>query len=183
MTLVVSTSSPLASVAWIDADGELMASASRMAPQAASQACLSLLEELGIGVEQAERFVADVGPGSFTGTRVGVVLVKTWAWNYGKPCAGVPSFDLISRLSPAGLAHRKGEWWVRNPGAEPLLLESVMLPEGVIGYGFGVEPPTYPLAERVCLDSLNWVSAEQLTPEYGAPPSISTPKKRSGGAA
>ncbi len=56
-----------------------------------------------------------VGPGSFTGLRVGVTAAKVLAWASGCSLVGISAFDL--------LAHRCGRWAVHSwPDAESLEL-------------------------------------------------------------
>ena len=100
MIIAFSTSSAWASVAMVDRRLGVLWSGSEYAPQAASGACLRLLESMvsatGKSLEDAEMFAADIGPGSFTGVRGGVTLAKTFGYLYSRPVAGATSFDLIS---------------------------------------------------------------------------------------
>jgi tRNA threonylcarbamoyl adenosine modification protein YeaZ len=175
-----SSSSPIASVALLGEEGELIGSASETAPMAASGACLRLLDtllrEAGRELGEVSLFVADVGPGSFTGTRVGVVLAKTLALAQGTKTAGVSAFDLIGPDLTAAVPSRKGEYFLRIPGAAPIRLTEV--PEDVVGYGSAFAEPRYPLAERVTalLAKLVPIEPEALVPEYLLEPSISQPK-------
>jgi tRNA threonylcarbamoyl adenosine modification protein YeaZ len=176
-----STSSPLASVALIRADGTVLASGEELAPMRASGACLAILSGLlssrGLRLEDAELFVADLGPGSFTGVKVGVTLAKTFAFTHKKLAAGARSFDLVDADGVVVLPSKRGEWFVRRPGNEPVRTEE--LPnEPFSGYGNGIENPVYPRAEGFTklLDRLVAVEAERLAPEYLIEPSISKPK-------
>jgi tRNA threonylcarbamoyladenosine biosynthesis protein TsaB len=59
-------------------------------------ALASLLAEAGASVRDVERIVIDVGPGSFTGVRVGVTLAKTLAWALDLRVWAVNSLDLLA---------------------------------------------------------------------------------------
>jgi tRNA A37 threonylcarbamoyladenosine modification protein TsaB len=181
LILVLSTSSPVASVALFRDGEERLASCSREAPMAASGACLKLLDqalaESGSKLADVRLFVADVGPGSFTGVRVGVTLAKTFAYVLGARAAGVSAFDLISADRLAAIPSRKGEWFVREPGREPYRTDAP--PPDAQGYGAGVLQASFPLAERAgpLLGKLLPADPEALVPTYIAEPSISMPKK------
>jgi len=176
-----STSSPLASVAIFSADGNLVADGEEMAPRAASGACLELLRrllsELKLTMSDAELFVSDLGPGSFTGVKVGVTLAKTLAYSSGVLAAGVSSFDLIDAGVTVVVPSKRGEWFVREPGSDPT--RNTELPAcHFLGYGTGIEPATYPRAKNVVrlLGAITKVQPEFLVPEYLIEPSISQPK-------
>ena len=147
----------------------------------ASGACLTGLERLmsehAFTLEEADGFVADIGPGSFTGVRVGVTLAKVLAWSHSKQAAGLSSFDLIDSVNAVFVPSKKAEWFVRIAGEEPFRTERP-LELGTTGYGSGIVDPTYPSASGFAsrLDALEWVSPEQLVPLYLIEPSISQPK-------
>ena len=153
-----------------------------LAPQGASGASLALLEQLvaetGISLDQVELFAADIGPGSFTGVRVGVTLAKTFGYLYSKPVAGANSFDLVSAKETVVLPSKKGEFFIRRVGE--LAFRSVDLPsEPYVGFGPSVEPKLFPSAARFAdlIGCLVPVDAALFVPEYLIEPSISTPKK------
>jgi len=177
-----STSSPLASVALFGADGEILAWKAREAPQAASTACIALLEEClsdaSRSLSDACLFAADIGPGSFTGTRVGVVMAKTLAYDWNCLCAGATSFDLISPDSEAFVPSKKGEWLVREPGQDPIRVAIEPAPH-IRGYSREGIPPDYPVATAFAaiLGRLHRVQPEALMPYYFHEPSISKPNK------
>lgn len=50
----------------------------------------------GMTVNQIDGFIAARGPGSFTGLRIGISMVKGLAMAVSKPCAGVSSLDGIA---------------------------------------------------------------------------------------
>jgi len=135
-----------------------------------------LLDELGAGVDEVDEWIADVGPGSFIGVRVAVMLAKTLAMVHDKRVRGVSSFDLISPDQTVAFPSRKGEWFVRVVGQEAT--RGDVLPEGAFGFGPGIDSPTYPLAERVfaVLDRLPLMPPEALHPDHLMEPAISQPK-------
>ncbi len=183
MILAFSTSCAWTSVAAIDESSRSVVWSGRLlAPQSSSGACMKLLQQLGVetGIEpsQVDLFVADMGPGSFTGVRVGVTLAKTFGFLYSKEVAGVTSFDLIDASRTVVLPSRKGEFFVRRAGDVPYRTSEIE-GEELVGFGPGMEPEVYPDASRVSLiiPNLVAVNAASFVPEYLIDPSISVPKK------
>lgn len=146
-----------------------------------SGACLSMLQtglaETGLTLEECDLFCADLGPGSFTGTRVGIVLAKSLAYTLGKKCAGADCFDLMSPTKVAVMPSKRGEYFIRVPGEIPF--RTVELPDGdFVGYGFeGGDKPPSAAGFSLVLDKLVPVAAGEFVPDYLIEPSISTPKK------
>jgi len=175
-----STSSPLVSVALIEGRSGWVWQGTEPSRAAASQACMRLLEqglrEAGRSLEEVELFAADLGPGSFTGVRVGVVIAKTLAWSVGGRCIGADAFDLISPSRAVFLPSRKNEFFLRLPGQAPVRVAE--LPEDAVGYGHG-EPQSFPEARNFQAISgvLTPMPPEELVPAYLIEPSISTPNK------
>ncbi|MFX8922218.1 hypothetical protein ABTN04_19300, partial [Acinetobacter baumannii] len=79
-------------------------------------------------------FGADIGPGSFTGTRVAVTLAKTYAYVAGKKCFGVSSFDLIDCSGTVAIPSKKGEYFIRRVGLLPVRT-SDRPQEPLVGFG------------------------------------------------
>lgn len=182
MIVVLSTSSPIASAALYSQDHTLVASEKIEAPLAASGACLSMLDKLfdrtNKSISEVELFVADVGPGSFTGVKVAVTLAKTLAFSLEKMAGGISSFDLISPSRIVAIPSRKGEWFVRRPESSVEQLNA--LPDvDFVGFGPGVIDQTFPDAANAgpLLSKVVAEAPESLLPNYIADPSISTPKK------
>jgi tRNA threonylcarbamoyladenosine biosynthesis protein TsaB len=57
------------------------------------------LEELGLEAGELDAFAVTVGPGSFTGLRVGMSSVQGLALATGRPCVGVASLDILGRAA------------------------------------------------------------------------------------
>jgi len=60
-----------------------------------------LLADADAHVRDVDRIVVDVGPGSFTGVRVGVTLAKTLAWALGIRTWSVDSLTLLASTADA----------------------------------------------------------------------------------
>lgn len=77
----------------------------------------ALLQRCGVALQDVGAVACSVGPGSFTGLRVGVAAAQGIAAARDLPCAAVPTLELLARQAPhAGvqlcplIAARKG--WV-----------------------------------------------------------------------
>ena len=182
MIVALSTSSTQSSVALIDNVAGVMWHASEHSPRGASGACLRMLEQMAldtsVSVADADVFAVDIGPGSFTGVRVGVTLAKMFGFLFGKPVTGATSFDLVSAAQTVVLPSKKGEFFVREPSCKPY--RTLDLPEGeFVGFGPGFEPQTFPDAARFEALRGRLVLSDpiEFVPEYLIDPSISTPKK------
>ncbi|MEN3002453.1 MAG: tRNA (adenosine(37)-N6)-threonylcarbamoyltransferase complex dimerization subunit type 1 TsaB [Armatimonadota bacterium] len=62
-----------------------------------------LLQRCQLTLSQVDAFAVDVGPGSFTGLKIGVMLAKTWAHALAKSLVGVSAFEACATLAPEGL--------------------------------------------------------------------------------
>lgn len=132
-------------------------------------------------LEDAKLFAADLGPGSFTGVRVGVTLAKTLAHLVGAETYGATAFDLIDPDGVVVLPSKRGEWFVRRPGQDPIRVDQL---DDAVGKGYGSDlcEPNFPTAEGFSkLLIPEPLPPEKLVPAYLIPPSISTPKKPFGG--
>jgi len=61
-----------------------------------------VLAALGWKMSDIEYFACGLGPGSFTGVRVGMAAVKAMAWSLNKPAAGISSLDILAMNAQAG---------------------------------------------------------------------------------
>ncbi len=55
-----------------------------------------VLKKADLGMDEVEVFGVGSGPGSFTGSRIGLTTVKAWGEVYGKPIVAVSRLELIA---------------------------------------------------------------------------------------
>ncbi len=96
--------------------GEIRLSGGRRHAEQLAPAIRSLCDETGVGLHQLAALAVGVGPGLFTGLRVGVTTAKVMAQALRVPVVGIPSLDLVayplrysSRLVVAVLDARRKE--------------------------------------------------------------------------
>ncbi|MBE7415215.1 MAG: tRNA (adenosine(37)-N6)-threonylcarbamoyltransferase complex dimerization subunit type 1 TsaB [Deltaproteobacteria bacterium] len=111
------------------------------------------LESAGCGLDEVDLFAIDVGPGSFTGLRIGISALKGLAWPLGKKIAGVSTLASLAMNLPYSarivcpvLDARKGEVYTAlydtmSGLPRAVMPDSAMRPEALIGeiQGRGLE--------------------------------------------
>ncbi len=60
----------------------------------------SVLSQAGRTVREVERFAVDIGPGRFTGLRVGLTTVRTLALAVDRPVVGITSLETLAAAHP-----------------------------------------------------------------------------------
>ncbi|MBI3333828.1 MAG: tRNA (adenosine(37)-N6)-threonylcarbamoyltransferase complex dimerization subunit type 1 TsaB [Candidatus Omnitrophica bacterium] len=103
--LAVETSSPVFSVALCDGD-RLVGSLHSTEPATRSDFLTGGIQRLlrlgGWRLQELDGFALSIGPGSFTGLRVGVTTVKTLAWALKRPVLPVSSLEVIAHNAAGG---------------------------------------------------------------------------------
>lgn len=128
-----------------------------------------VLEEAGVKKDEITAVAASVGPGSFTGIRIGLATARTIGQALGIPCIGVSSLEIFREKAEEGRSAavifnaRRGQVYgavfdedgseVLKPG--PYMLEQVMEvsekvknPENLVWYGDGTDAYAYRLEGR-----------------------------------
>ncbi len=105
--LALDSSATVASVALLE-DGRLLAEYTLNNGNTHSETLLPMVENLlslyGITTDGIDAFAASIGPGSFTGVRIGVATIKGLAFGKEKPCLEVSTLEAIAE----NLAVRQG---------------------------------------------------------------------------
>lgn len=94
-------------------DGVALAAANHQSEQDYSSWLLpavgEVLAKARVEMVQIDAFGVATGPGSFTGSRIGLTTVKAWGEVYRKPIVGVSRLELIARQAWSG-ANYVGSW-------------------------------------------------------------------------
>jgi tRNA threonylcarbamoyladenosine biosynthesis protein TsaB len=100
LILAVETSADLCSLAVRDESGTLVERAFRHRMRLLERLIGdvdALLADAGTTLAQIEGLAVGLGPGSFTGVRIGVMAVKTWAATLDKPVCGVTALEAVAQ--------------------------------------------------------------------------------------
>ena len=102
MMLAIETTAAVATCALFQ-DGVLIAEREADAGKKHAETLLplidDLLEENGATIHDIDLFAVDIGPGSFTGVRIGVSLVNALAFATGKQIVAVDSLETLARFA------------------------------------------------------------------------------------
>jgi tRNA threonylcarbamoyladenosine biosynthesis protein TsaB len=97
--LAVDTSAQIASVAVVDESGligEFTLNHGKTHSQMLIHMIAELLSKLEMSPKDIDLFAVSIGPGSFTGLRIGVTSVKSMAYALDKPVIGVSTLDALA---------------------------------------------------------------------------------------
>lgn len=185
--LAVDTSSALATAA-LFLDGacllELEADGTKKHAETIAPLVDELLAKTGVAMEQVDRFAVDVGPGSFTGVRIGVSLVNAMAFALRKPVVPVDALYTLCTASgerarpvAALIDARNGNAYAAlyqagqtriGPSAVETTAFLSGLPEGTLVIGDTAEPKTFPHAKALGFAALGMPeeARESVEPLY-----------------
>jgi tRNA threonylcarbamoyladenosine biosynthesis protein TsaB len=101
--LAIETSGPVGSVAAVSAGdlvGDVTLPGNNGSAQSLAPALKSLLETVGWRTKDVELVAVTIGPGSFTGLRIGVTAAKTLAYTVGAQVLGIDTLETIAAGCP-----------------------------------------------------------------------------------
>ncbi len=158
------------------------------------------------GKGEAQSIVVSLGPGSFTGVRIGLAAAKALALAWGAEAQGYPTLALVAAMAqddagaqPVSVAMSggHGEWFLQAFGQDGLpeadlasLLPAAAIAQArhrlvvagtqaealVTGRGDGIALPIWPDARRFRLLPEALLSSD-LSPLYGRAPDARLPKE------
>ena len=98
--LAIDTSTDYLSLAIINGD-EISARFHKKAEREHSRLLVPMIDKLlkrvRLNLKDIDGFCISIGPGSFTGLRIGVTVVKGLAYSLRKPIGAVPTLDAIAQ--------------------------------------------------------------------------------------
>jgi tRNA threonylcarbamoyl adenosine modification protein YeaZ len=123
ITLAIDSATEACSVALFDKD-ELLAGDFRMLGRGHAEQLVPMIAALP-GRGRAARIAVALGPGSFTGLRVGLAAARALAFAWGAELVGYPTLDLVAAMAQAdggepvavAMTGGHGEWFVAGYAA------------------------------------------------------------------
>lgn len=122
MILAIDTSTAACTAALLGEHGELLAGSDEVIGRGHAERLMPMVAEL-LGGRRPERILVGVGPGSFTGIRVGIAAAHGMAIGWGAEVSGMSSLALLAASAGAGgpvaaaMAGGHGELFVQQFGA------------------------------------------------------------------
>lgn len=124
-TLVIDSATEACSVALLDG-ADLVAGDWRMLGRGHAEHLVPMISALP-GKGRAARIAVAIGPGSFTGVRVGLAAARALAFAWGAELIGYPTLALVSAMARAqcgdqpvavAMTGGHGEWFTQGFGAD-----------------------------------------------------------------
>ncbi|WP_246104755.1 tRNA (adenosine(37)-N6)-threonylcarbamoyltransferase complex dimerization subunit type 1 TsaB [Sphingomonas xanthus] len=104
MILAIDTSTASCTAALLEPDGSVVASRDEEIGRGHAERLVPLIAEMIQG-HVPTRILVGVGPGSFTGLRVGIAAAHGMAIGWSVPLAGMNSLALLAASAPPGTGH------------------------------------------------------------------------------
>ena len=125
LTLAIDSATEACSVALLDGD-DLVAGEWRMLGRGHAEQLVPMIAALP-GKGRADRIAVALGPGSFTGLRVGLAAARALAFAWNAALVGYPTLDLVAAMARAERGDRAltvamtgghGEWFTQGFAAD-----------------------------------------------------------------
>ena len=152
ISLVIDTATHRTSVALFE-DNQLLFSRFHDGATAHAEALPKLVKEALHTRNDVDEVVVGMGPGPFTGLRVGITFAQTFAHARKIPWRGACSLDAMDVDSQSYIvtsdARRKEVYWAKYEAGERVTGPHVSVPQevaalGDMQFGFGFPEPLYP---------------------------------------
>lgn len=101
--LAIDTSTMVAAVAVKENNmliGEYILNSGRTHSEKLMPIIMELMSGIGLTPHDIDLFAVSLGPGSFTGLRIGIVTIKALAYAMKKPVVGIPTLDALAYNIP-----------------------------------------------------------------------------------
>jgi len=143
-TLAIECATEACSAALFE-DGVLLAGAFEVIGRGHAERLVPMIAELP-GRGRADRILVSLGPGSFTGVRVGLAAARGLALAWRVECLGYPTLALVAAMARAQqpgqpvtvcMSGGHGEWFIQDFGPEGVPTEALasMTPSEAHRYG------------------------------------------------
>jgi tRNA threonylcarbamoyl adenosine modification protein YeaZ len=201
-TLAIETATEACSLALFDGD-RLVAHEHRVLGRGHAEYLVPMIAALP-GRGRAEHILVSLGPGSFTGVRIGIATARALGFAWRAAVMGYPTLALVAQgaLADRGapsvgvaMTGGHGEWYVQRFGGDgrPLATHASLAPAAAADYasdetvtgdqaealvaarGFGLARPGFPDARLAPRLPAELLTTD-LSPIYGRPPDARLPR-------